>query len=62
MSDQVWLRDKRTGIECGKNEDGDLFLGDGDSGSTLPDTRENRKRLIANYRYWISADKRGEAQ
>lgn len=45
----VWLRDEKTGIECGVNSDGDLFLGTNSSGYNLPDTMENREKIIADY-------------
>jgi len=46
---EIWLIDKKTGIECGLNSDGDLFLGDDKSGYNLRDTKENRKRIINDF-------------
>ncbi len=43
---QIWKRDERTGIECGINDDGELFLGNDRSGFNLPDTEENRSILL----------------
>ena len=46
---EVWMRDEKTGIECGLNSDGDLFLGDNNSGYNLRDTPENRERIINDF-------------
>ena len=52
MTIKVWMRDERTGIECGINADGELFLGDDSSGYNLPDTPENREYIRRDfYRY-----------
>lgn len=45
----VWLRDSKTGIGCGINHHGDLFLGDNRSGYNLPDTKENRLKVINDF-------------
>lgn len=45
----TWLKDEKTGIECGINEDGDLFLGDDRSGYNLDDTKENREYVIIDF-------------
>lgn len=46
---EVWLKDEKTGIECGVDADGRLFLGNDSTGYSLPDTRENRKIIIENF-------------
>lgn len=46
---KVWLSDTKTGIECGINTDGDLFLGDNKSGYNLQDTLENRQKIINDF-------------
>ena len=46
---EIWLSDKKTGIECGLNNDGFLFLGDSESGSILSDTKDNRKKVINDF-------------
>ena len=43
---KIWLSDYKTGIECGINKDGEIFLGDDKSGSTVHDTPENREKVI----------------
>ena len=55
---KVWLKDEETGVECGVNRDGDLFLGDDRSGCNLPDTSENRERILSAF--YRLAKKRGE--
>lgn len=42
----IWACDIRTGIECGINQDGDLYFGDGQSGYNLRDTPENRTIIV----------------
>lgn len=49
MKIEVWMKDEKTGIECGLNGDGDLFLGDSYSGYNLRDTPENRERIINDF-------------
>lgn len=50
---QVWKRDERTGIECGVNSDGELFLGNHCSGFNLPDTEENRSILLRDFDFYV---------
>ena len=49
MKAQIWLKDEKTGIECGINADGDLFLGDKQIGYNLRDTKVNRARIIDDF-------------
>lgn len=46
---EIWLKDEKTSIECGINKDGELFLGDKDSGYNLPDTVNNREKVIEDF-------------
>lgn len=50
---QVWKRDERTGIECGINDDGELYLGDDRSGFNLPDTEENREVILRDFDFYV---------
>ena len=50
MDIKVWMKDEETGIECGINADGQLFLGNNTSGYNLHDTKENRERIIADFK------------
>lgn len=50
---QVWKRDERTGIECGINDDGELYLGDDRSGFNLPDTEENREAILRDFDFYV---------
>ena len=50
---QVWKRDERTGIECGINDDGELYLGDDRSGFNLPDTEENREAILRDFDFFV---------
>lgn len=47
---KIWFKDQETGIECGINSHGELFLGDNKSGYNLPDTPENRQRIISDFK------------
>ena len=53
---KVWLKDEKTGIECGINDHGELFIGNDRSGANLPDTPENRERVIWDYCYYAGID------
>ena len=50
---QIWRRDERTGIEIGVNTDGELFLGNDQSGFNLPDTEENRSMLLRDFDFYV---------
>lgn len=41
----IFKENKKTGLQCGINNKGDLFLGDDRSGYNLPDIEENRERV-----------------
>lgn len=47
----IFYEDKETGLSCGINDSGELFMGDNASGYNLKDTEENRNYIIADYRY-----------
>ncbi len=48
----ILKENKRTGLQCGINDFGELFLGDDQSGYNLPDTPENRELIMADFEYW----------
>ena len=41
----IFKENKKTGLQCGINDYGELFLGDDNSGYNLPDTPENREYI-----------------
>lgn len=45
----IFYEDKESGIQAGINNEGDLFLGDNQSGYNLPDTPENRAYIKAGF-------------
>lgn len=49
---EIWRHDENTGMTCGVNDDGDLFLGDELAGYNLPDTPENREYILNDFDYW----------
>ena len=51
---EIWKSDEKTGLKCGVNDFGDLFLGDSKSGYNLPDTPENRGYILTDYAYIMS--------
>lgn len=48
----IWKRNEKTGLECGINDDGDLFLGDSRSGYTAPNTPENRRMILEAFDFY----------
>ena len=48
----VFKRNEKTGLECGINDEGMLYLGDDKSGYNLPDTPDNRERILADFDYY----------
>lgn len=46
---EVWLRHEESGTEIGVNDDGELFIGNKDSGGNYPDTPKNREMLIRDF-------------
>ena len=51
---EIWKRDEKTGIECGINDAGELFLGNDSSGYNLPDTEENREYILRDFDYYTN--------
>ena len=41
----IFKEDSRTGVSCGLNDFGELFIGNSRSGYNLPDTPENREKI-----------------
>ena len=48
----IFKENKNTKLACGINDFGELFLGDDRSGYNLPDTDENRERIMADFDFW----------
>ena len=48
----IFKENKETGLSCGINNYGELFIGDRRSGANLPDTPENREYVIKQFNYW----------
>jgi len=48
----IFKENTRTGLQCGVNDDGDLFLGDSRSGYNLPNTPDNKEYIMADFDYW----------
>ena len=48
----IYKRNEKTGLECGVNNDGQLFLGDNSSGYNLPFTKENKAKVLADFEYY----------
>lgn len=51
---EIFREDKETGISCGVNDLGDLFLGDSKSGYTMKNTPENRDYILADFNNWTA--------
>ena len=48
----IFRRDDETGLSCGINDRGELFLGNDRSGYNLPDTPENREYILNDFDRW----------
>ena len=48
---RIFKENKKTGLQCGINDFGELFLGDRESGYNLPFTEENMFRIMADFDY-----------
>lgn len=46
---EFYDKDEKTGLEYGINADGDLYLGDSESGYNLKDTPENRDKILRDF-------------
>lgn len=53
----ILQRDDQTGIQCGINGAGDLFIGDAVCWRTMPDTPENREMLLLDWSYSVEQKK-----
>ena len=49
---EVWKENKQTGLSCGINDFGELFLGNKGSGYNLPDSHENGDYFLNDFNYW----------
>lgn len=49
---EIFRMDKETGLSCGVNDLGDLFLGDSRSGYNLKDTPYNRDYILSDFDAW----------
>ena len=59
----IFKENKETGLQCGVNDYGELFLGDNQSGYDLTDTPENREYILADFERYNMLDiriKRGK--
>ncbi len=48
----IFKQDDRTGIRCGINDRGELFLGGNGSGYNLDDTPENRDYILRDFDFY----------
>ena len=48
----IFKEDSRTGVSCGLNDFGELFIGNSRSGYNLPDTPENREKILKDFDCW----------
>lgn len=53
----ILKRDDQTGIQCGINGADELFLGDSICWYTMPDTPENRERVLQEWAYSVEQKK-----
>ena len=47
---KIFKENKKKGLRCGINDDGELFLGSNKSGYNLRNTRRNRKRIRKDFK------------
>jgi hypothetical protein len=45
----IFKENKGTGLSCGINDNGELFLGDDKSGYNLQDTPDNRDYILRDF-------------
>ena len=48
----IFKENKKTGLQCGVNNCGDLFLSNDRSGYNIPDTPENREYILTDFDYY----------
>ena len=46
---RIFKENKKTGLKCGINNYGELFLGDDKAGYNLRNTSRNRKRILNDF-------------
>ena len=54
----IFKEDSRTGVSCGLNDFGELFIGNSRSGYNLPDTPENREKILKDFDWWFPCSHR----
>ena len=57
---EIFRRDEQTGIQCGINDLGRLFIGDTLCWYNMEDTPENREKLLADFEYSVNQKKEAE--
>lgn len=57
---EIFKRDEQTGIQCGINDMGKLFLGDRLCWYNLEDTPGNREKLLADWAYAVKQQQEAE--
>lgn len=48
----IFKENKKTGLQCGINDFGEVFCGNDHSGYNLPDTPENREYVKRDFDFW----------
>jgi len=48
----IFKENKKTGLQCGINAYGELFVGDKESGANMPYTPQNKERILAEFERW----------
>lgn len=48
----IFKENKETGLSCGINDNGDLFLGDKESGYNLPYSEENKLFVLNDFEFY----------
>ena len=48
----IFKENKKTGLQCGLNDFDELFLGDDRSGYNLPNTEENKIKILQDFDFW----------
>lgn len=48
----IFKENKMTGLQCGINDHGDLFLANNNSGYNLPDTKSNREYVKRDFDFY----------
>lgn len=48
----IFKENKKTGLQCGLNNFNELFLGNDRSGYNLPNTVENKEKILQEFNFW----------